>query len=63
MCRGITGKARGDGRCPLKEVAITSRIKIPICQFRQQAKTYTPVANAGNIYDWKWPEIKKILFF
>lgn len=45
----------------LKEVAMARRNEVPIFQLQPQDKSPTAVPNAGRVYNWTWPNLKKLL--
>ena len=54
----------GTHRAPgvLKEVAMARRNSIPIVQvIGYRDRNYTAVPNAGRLYRWNWPNLKKLL--
>lgn len=58
MVGAYTYRARG----VLKEVAMAREAGVPIVQIiGYRSGQYTPVSNAGRLYDWNWDNLKKIL--
>ena len=45
----------------LKEVAIARNNSIPMVQLKAQDIIATPVANAGEVIDWTWPNLHRFL--
>lgn len=44
-----------------KEVAMTNKNHIRIFQLKPQDRNCKPVPNAGTVYSWTWPNLKKLL--
>ena len=44
-----------------KEVAMARNNDVAVFQLQPKEKSHTRVENGGSVYDWTWPNLKKLL--